>query len=1650
MSRDPHPRTLVETLCVRAATTPDRLAFEFEQPDADPVAMTYADLDRAALAVAALVGDHGAPGQRVLLLHQPGPAYVAAFFGCLYAGAIAVPAYPPTGGRGLDRITAIAQDAEADLALTDTAIDPTALGRPIRCVTTDNLPPATVAVRVPDHDDVAFLQYTSGSTGTPMGVLVGHGNLAHNSAAIAAALGLDEHSRSVSWLPPYHDMGLIGGILQPIHSGFPGTIQSPQVFLRRPLQWLHALSATRATSTAAPNFAYAEAVRRTTPAERAALDLSALRHAMVGAEPVRASTLSDFADAFEVAGFRRTAFYPCYGLAEATLFVTGAHGLVTLRPEPGTVLTGCGRAHGADEVLLVDPQARRRLPDDTVGEIWVSGPTVALGYWRRPTDTADTFHATLADRPGRTYLRTGDLGRWHDGDLFVVGRIKDLIVIRGRNHHPQDVEQTAERAHPLLRPLRGAAFAVDDGTAERAVLVHEVIPRFRPADAPDVIQAIRAAVTEEHGLSLDEVVLIRPGSIPRTSSGKIRRSESRQRWCAGTLPVLATSDATTGGPIRTDDTIALIASILDVPPARIAGDVPLVSQGLDSLRAVQLAEAIGNGVTATDLLTGRTPAELAAHQHKSTVVSAVPPSDLATPAQERMWLLDRMGAGPAYHIAGALRLTGPLDVDRLRDRLATVLTTCPGIHAVFQPDNDGSLRAIARPPSAPPMPVQDATDDALHDFAAAPFDLGAGPLVRTILLRQGPNRWCLGLAAHHIVLDGWSLGLLLRQLADTYRANATTTLQPAGPPNHEPTAAEFWRAELHDAAPLDLPTDRPHPPTPTWRGAWLPLALPPDLVTRARDLAAARGVTLFPVLLAAFGALLAGWADQNDLVVGIVTANRDHPGAATMVGLLADVLPVRIDTRPPDLDFATLVDQVAVRCRAGHALSFDGIVRAGGHRPDGGRAPLVRALFVLQNLPVAAWEAGDLHAEPYELPPLGAQFELAIHLSPGPDGGLTGHIGYAADLFDEPTIAHVRGGLPALLSAALCRPTTPITALPAAPTPSDGGPPALADGLVHPLIAAAAAEYPDVTAVAWDDGALPYREFWDRVTDLAARLRADGVGPDRPVAVCLPRSPELLVAVCAVLVAGGAYLPLDPSHPTARLRQQLRDADVRVLIGDQSLLDSRKYRPTNESVRPHHLANILHTSGSTGTPKAVMTTHTALANRLAWMQREYRLIPGEAVLHKTPVSFDVAGWELLWPLTVGATVVLARPDGHRDPAYLADAIVRHHVTTCHFVPSMLHAFLTEPTAARCAPVLRRIICSGEELTPALARRCHEVLPDVRLDNLYGPTEAAIDVTAHQVTPADHTRTRIPIGHPIAGTRLHVLTAAGLPAGPLVPGELHIGGIAPARGYLGRPGQTAERFVPDPFGHGDRLYRTGDRARIRADGSVAYLGRLDRQVKIRGQRIEPGEVEAALHRHPSIDAAVVEPRPGPDGRQRLVAWIVPAGEPPVLARLREFLLAALPAGMVPDVFAVLPALPVGPHGKLDHAALPDPATSDGRLAPHGRIAPRDPVEERLAEIWSEVVGYPDPSVTDDFYESGGHSLLATRIAVRVSAAFGVDIPVADLLGGRLTIERLARLVRDRQLAAAGEPEVSAVLDWMAALSDQEVAALLANETPGRPN
>jgi amino acid adenylation domain-containing protein len=550
------------------------------------------------------------------------------------------------------------------------------------------------------------------------------------------------------------------------------------------------------------------------------------------------------------------------------------------------------------------------------------------------------------------------------------------------------------------------------------------------------------------------------------------------------------------------------------------------------------------------------------------------------------------------------------------------------------------------------------------------------------------------------------------------------------------------------------------------------------------------------------------------------------------------------------------------------------------------------------------------------------------------------------------------------------------------------------------LFAAQVARTPAAVAVRYEGADVSYAELDRRANRLAHHLRGLGVGPESVVGVCLDRSVELVVALLGIHKAGGAYLPLDPDYPAERIHYVRADSGARVMITPETFADlSGPDHDPDVAVLPEHPAYVIYTSGSTGRPKGVVIEHRGIVNRLLWMQEEYGLTGADRVLQKTPYSFDVSVWEFFWPLITGATLVMATPGGHRDPGHLARTLVAERITTVHFVPSMLRAFLAEPFGP--LPHLRRMICSGEALTAHLVTAVHERI-GCRLDNLYGPTEASVDVTAVQTRPGEP----VTIGRPITGTRCHILDPDLRPVPAGVPGELTLAGVQLARGYLGKPALTAERFVPSPYGDGDRLYRTGDLARYRPDGAIEYLGRIDHQVKIRGQRIELGEIETVLAAHSGVHAAVVTVHRPERNDPQLVAYVVPAGRLDVPA-LREHLGRLLPEHMVPALFLPLSELPLTPSGKTDRAALPAPDGTRPALGVDYTSA-RTGTETALVEIWEEVLEISPVGVRDPFVELGGQSLTAARICARVRQRFGGHLSAGDLLDAA-TVERMAALV-----------------------------------------
>lgn len=1035
--------SIVELLQARAANDPARVAYTFlAEGAAESQQLTFSRLDVRARAIAAALQNAKCSGGRALLLFTSGLEFITGFLGCLYAGAIAVPAYPPRKKRGLNRLAAIADDAKPDLILTTSSLSPviqtwaaeTASHQKVRILPADLVPDSAAQSwcdpRV-KQDALAFLQYTSGSTGSPRGVMVTHGNIIANEEMIRCAFDQSESSIIVSWLPLYHDMGLIGGVLQPLYVGASCVLMSPVSFLQRPRRWLEVISECRATTSGGPNFAYDLCVRKIPAAERDGLDLSSWKVAFNGAEPVRSETMERFVEAFGPHGFQRRAFFPCYGLAEATLFVTG--GEVTAEPQLAAVsssalqqneivepvaadqrtLVGCGRSWLDHKVLIVDPETREPCLPGRVGEIWVAGPSVARGYWRRPEESRRDFEARLSNKEGHdqiSYLRTGDLGFFGDGQLFITGRLKDLIIVRGRNFYPQDIEYTVEGCHPSLRPGCGAAFSITDADDERVIIVQEADRGLNAADADVIIETIRAAVAHEHELFVHDVVLIRTGSISKTSSGKIQRHACREKYIAGTLDAIARSirdpvairddftDETTQdqagfGFLDSGERRKLIedflksqsARILRLSRSRLDTQQALVSLGLDSLGAVELKHAIeerlGVSISLSALLDGASIAhvldEILNEQTTSTatgkLLSAGPVQESPlTYGQRGLWFVQQLAPDSgAYNIPIVIQIDGELDVQALQQAFQTIVDRHPALRTTFQQTTQGqpvqhthdSLTVGFTTADAETWDEETLTQHLEHE-AYRPFDLVRGPLLRVALFRRSAGQHVLIFTVHHLVADLRSLLVIFRELRSLY-SSGTADLKPLPTRYSDYVAWEqtrlngakgerlwnYWQTVLSAPLPnLDLPADRPRPAVQTYRGASKALNLDPELTDRLRELARSSGASLFVVLLTAFKVLLHRYTGQTDIVVGAPVAGRNLPEVDDLVGYFVNPLVLRTDTSgaPSFLELMRRVKRTVLGGLEHQEYPFALLAEGLNLKRDPSRPPLFQVMFAFQ------------------------------------------------------------------------------------------------------------------------------------------------------------------------------------------------------------------------------------------------------------------------------------------------------------------------------------------------------------------------------------------------------------------------------------------------------------------------------------------------------------------------------------------------------------------------------------------------------------------------------------------------------------------------------------------------------------------------------
>jgi amino acid adenylation domain-containing protein len=947
----------------------------------------------------------------------------------------------------------------------------------------------------------------------------------------------------------------------------------------------------------------------------------------------------------------------------------------------------------------------------------------------------------------------------------------------------------------------------------------------------------------------------------------------------------------------------MFAEVLGLPS--VGADDDFFALGGHSLLATRLLlwirKAVGAELSIRAVFDASTPAGLAslladtvAAEGRPELVAADRPARVPLSfAQQRLWFLHRLEGGSAtYNVPLVLKLTGSLDVPALRAALNDVVDRHEALRTIF-PAADGVPYQHILPSASVELVTRTVSDvdSGVTEIVRRVFDLETRIPVRAELLRHDDHH-VLVLVFHHIAADGWSMAPLWRDLGTAYAARVQGR-EPGWAPlpvqyadytlwqrelSGTESQLDYWRSALADLPErIGLPTDRPHPAVASYRGGFFTFGWDAELVRGLNDLARACGASAFMVVHAGLTALLTRLGAGTDVPVGTPIAGRTDQALEDLVGFFVNTLVLRVDTYG-DPSFRELVGRVRERSLDAYAhqdVPFERLVEALNPTRSLAYHPLFQTMLAWQNTPTAGVELPGLSVEEIPVGTGTAKFDLWFSLTEKPNG-IQGLAEYNTEVFNRSTVDTMLARLERLLRAVVADPDVRVGAidlLTAAERAQNWVETPVPETTIPALFAAQAAATPDHPALVFEDVQLTYADLDAYSNRLAHVLAARGAGPERIVALALPRSVELVTAILAVLKTGAAYLPVDPDYPVDRIEFMLTDAAPAIVLtmadfADLPLDDS----PLDVDVRPDHPAYVIYTSGSTGRPKGVMVPHRGIVNRLLWMQHEYGLTPDDRVLQKTPSSFDVSVWEFLWPLITGATEVVARPDGHKDPAYLASLIRDQNITTVHLVPSMLQVFLREPSARDCTS-LRRVICSGEALPVDAVALCAEVL-DAELHNLYGPTEASVDVTYWRCDPADPT---VPIGREVWNTRTYVLDARLQPVPTGTPGELYLAGSQLARGYLNRPGLTAERFVADPFGPpGSRMYRTGDLAKRRADGALEFLGRADEQVKIRGFRIEPGEIAATLAEHPDVDQAVVVAREDRPGDVRLVGYVVPAG------------------------------------------------------------------------------------------------------------------------------------------------------------------------------
>ncbi|ENX5270004.1 amino acid adenylation domain-containing protein [Salmonella enterica] len=1660
----PAAMTLVSLFEEQVRKTPDEVALV-----SDEMTLTFQELNTLANRLSEPLREHGVTaGSVVGLCMQRSAMAIATLLSILKSGA----AYLPISTEApAERRAFMLRDSQAILVVADDA-------QLVHFATTDVMvlsgkalaAAAQTAVDTrPAHpvtsSDVAWVLYTSGSTGQPKGVLGSH------RACVVRLQAMWSHQPFIRGErcflnTAFTTVDSFWEIFGPLCAGHALCVLNDDL-LRDPSRLLPELATLKirricmVPSLLATWLEIYPSLSRVVPA---------LQLWVVSGEALTVSLCERFRIAMPEAHLINQ-----YGLTEScadiTTFDTWGW---TAPPDYGSHYVPVGKPFEGTSMVVVDA-GQQPLPDGQAGELCIAGLSLCNGYLNRPDQEGQRFVSLNIEGENVRVLRTGDkVIRLASGDLIHLGRIDSQIKLRGYRIEPGEVENLL-CDHPSVKQ---AAIVFD---ADQQRLVAFLAVREGTYDAEDVlIDSLRRYAETTLLPYMRPTTYVLNDVLPTTATGKINRQALRIPD-ENKPPLTAYVEPQQGIEL---DIAQAMAEVLGLQ--RIGATDNFLYLGGNSLQAMKVMALLRTRVT-VDIVpslffpdpTPRAIARALADAGASRAETELRPVQhgrycRASFTQERLWVLDRLGGGKAaYTIVWHLQMQGEVNIPALNAALNVIVARHDSLRTRFL-ERDGECLQEIMPAETLSLDVESLTtgecEQRLNQLANREFDLTRGPLYRFELLQSGDRNFSLAIVLHHIVCDGWSVDVLARELCELYtaRVEEREAILPELPVQFadfalwqrqmldKPEAARrlaYWKNKLQGApAGLELPTDRPRPAVASYRGAHVPVTLAPETVEALRALAQRQGVTLYMVLLAAFQVVLSRWSGQDDVVVGSPVAGRMLAETEPMIGFFANTLALRGDLSG-DPSFETLLHrtrQTALEAYENQDVPFERIVEALQPVRDLSRQAIFQVMFGLYS-PDHQLQMTGLELEGREGRTHSAKIDLNLELTETANE-VSGHIEYLTGLWDEETMLRFSSHLLNVLRDVAVDSTRRLSGvdmlgeqqryqlLTSFNATRAGYPTGY---LLHHLFERNAQENPQRLALVFRQQSYTYGELNRRANRLANHLIHSGIGPDDRVALLLERTPAMLVALLGVLKAGAAYVPLDTGYPEERVEYMLRHCQPKLLLGGEDdvapygstgipclVLDDEGHSPLVSGVSdcdpepvlvgltPENLAYIIYTSGSTGRPKGVMLPHGAVINFLYAMRDRLGFTANDGMLAVTTPSFDIAVLELYLPLITGGRIVLTSRKEMRDGAALARLVAHRDVTFMQATPSTWRMMLEAGWQG--SPQLTAL-CGGEALDRELCNRL--VCATRRFWNMYGPTETTVWSTCQRIEDVD---TPISIGTPVAETTVRILNGQGLLQPVGVAGELYIGGAGLARGYLWQPELTAERFIPDRYSEepGMRLYRTGDLARWRRDGTIEYLGRNDHQVKLRGFRIELGEIEACLQAHPAVRECIVMVREDRTGEKRLVAYIVAnadLGTSPV-AVLRAHASQTLPEFMVPTAIVTLPAFPLTPNGKVDRNAMPEPDLTS--LATREYAAPKGHVEMALAEIWQQLLGVSRVGRTDHFFELGGHSLLALRLIEGINATLGVEFALRDLFANPVLSQMAKQLTAQdkKDVATSDRPNL----------------------------